>query len=81
MESIIEQVQKEYTWSNEYAKKVCIEYLKFMDLRNKNQNLSPSNDIDKFWHQHILNTKMYRNFCVVKYRRVSKIPFIHSMLT
>jgi hypothetical protein len=72
LETIIFQVQKYNSWTQEYSIKVANEYVKFMFLRSKNSKLSPSNDIDKFWHQHILNTKHYYDFCIEKFKK-----FIH----
>lgn len=60
---IIEQVIKKFQWPNNYAKDVATEYSRFLTLRSNNNNLSPSDDIDKFWHQHILNTKHYYDYC------------------
>ena len=69
---IITQIKHNYKWSDEYAKIVAFEYDRFMKLRSANENLSPSDDIDKFWHQHILNTKHYNNYCFTKFNK-----FIH----
>lgn len=69
MDKIIIQIENEYKWTREYAQNVSMEYIKFMELRSKNPKLSPSNDVDKFWHQHILNTVHYRNFCNIKFRK------------
>lgn len=69
---IILQTKLTYKWPNEYANNVSFEYDRFMKLRSINENLSPSDDIDKFWHQHILNTKHYNNYCLVKFNK-----FVH----
>ena len=63
MEPIIKQVINTYGWAPEYAKAVAFEYARFIVLRNGNPKLSPSDDIDKFWHQHMLNTKNYYDYC------------------
>ncbi len=63
-------ISKYNNWSIEFTKKVFIEYFRFLELRNKNEKLSPSDPIDKFWHTHILDTKSYQNFCIEKFGKV-----------
>ena len=58
----LDLISKYNNWSIDYTKKVFVEYSRFLYLRNKNEKLSPSNPIDKFWHTHILDTKSYQNF-------------------
>jgi hypothetical protein len=60
---IIEQMIKKYGWDNEYALDVMIEYRRFLVLRRENIYVSPSDDVDLFWHQHILNTGHYNGYC------------------
>ena len=73
MDSIIKQVINEYGWNLSYAKNVFDEYERFMVLRyigeKIGEKISPSDDIDKFWHQHILNTKNYMTYCNTKFER------------
>lgn len=57
-------------WSETYMDLVIDEYKKFLSLRAINSNLSPSNDIDIIWHTHILNTKSYREYCNLKFKKV-----------
>jgi hypothetical protein len=59
---LIDQLRK-YNWNTQYTNEVLDEYEKFLYLRSKNSNVSPSNDVDVVWHVHILNTKHYRNYC------------------
>jgi hypothetical protein len=63
---LADQLRK-HNWSPQYANEVFNEYEKFLYLRSKNSNVSPSNDIDIVWHQHILNTEHYRNYCNTKF--------------
>ena len=70
MNSIINQVMLEYSWDHHYAKSVAFEYMRFLELRNENKDLSPSDDIDRFWHQHILNTKHYFTYCFKKFSQI-----------
>lgn len=64
MENIIAQVIVTYNWPKDYVEKVLFEYFRFLQLKHKYQNVSPSDDIDKFWHQHILNPKSYYAYCM-----------------
>ena len=57
-------------WTLDYTEDVFKEYQKFLYLRNINSNLSPSDDIDKFWHAHILNTKSYYDYCIKKFGKI-----------
>tara|TARA_R110002073_G_scaffold163599_5_gene319753 strand:+ start:4520 stop:4930 length:411 start_codon:yes stop_codon:yes gene_type:complete len=44
---------------------VRLEYLKFMSIvaENPGVSLGMSGVVDKYWHEHILYTQDYRNFC------------------
>jgi hypothetical protein len=65
-----EFIGKYNNWSNHYLSQVQFEYERFLELRNQNENLSPSDSIDKFWHVHILDTKSYLNYCVSKFGKI-----------
>ena len=67
MQNILHQVKTSNSWSDEYTQAVLFEYERFLTLRSENETLSPSDDIDKFWHQHILNTKHYYEYCMTKF--------------
>lgn len=69
---IILQTKLNYKWSNEHANIVAFEYDRFMKLRSEDENLSPCDDIDRFWHQHILNTRHYNSYCFEKFKK-----FVH----
>lgn len=53
-------------WRHKHALAVCNMYKNFLYLNKKygaNCKLPPSEEIDEFWHQHILDTKKYREDC------------------
>ena len=50
-------ISKYNNWSLDYTFQVQFEYERFLLLRNMDENLSPSDSIDIFWHTHILDTK------------------------
>lgn len=57
-------------WDRPMCEKVRFEYERFMELRATNPNLSPPDQIDKFWHTHILDTNSYLSYCLNKWNRV-----------
>ncbi len=63
MELFLQQLTQKYNWDRSYASDAVKEYNRFMILRSQNHNLSPADDIDKVWHQHIIDTKNYASYC------------------
>lgn len=55
----------EATWENELCDFAELEYRKFLSLKKWYPKLSlvPSKLVDKFWHEHILDTQSYTNDC------------------
>jgi hypothetical protein len=66
LEFLLDQLNQT-NWKNSYKLTVIKEYEKFLYLRSQNNKTSPSNDVDIVWHQHILNTKHYREYCNNKF--------------
>lgn len=58
------------SWDATMCKKVKYEYERFLELRAGNSSLSPSDQIDKFWHTHILDTNSYLNYCLSKWNKI-----------
>lgn len=52
-------------WSREYADRMETEYKRFLVLSVKHPDelISPSKEVDKFWHGHILDTLKYAEDC------------------
>lgn len=52
-------------WTREKIEKIEIWYRRFLYIRlnEKEATLVPTNDIDEFWHIHILYTNKYYNDC------------------
>ncbi len=65
-----EQTKKRNFWTNEYADKIFSEYERFMVLKNIDEECSPSDDIDSLWHQIILDTELYWNYCTEKFNKI-----------
>jgi len=54
-----------YGWSAEYADKMEVAYKRYLILHAKypEMTLAPEQDIDRFWHMHILDTRKYAADC------------------
>jgi hypothetical protein len=54
-----------YGWSAEYADQMEIAYKRYLKLHAKypEMTLAPEQDIDRFWHMHILDTRKYAADC------------------
>lgn len=64
---VVEKIVKTKGWKKKDVLKICELYRHFLFLKKKyDQNddkLSPSLEIDEFWHNHIFDTKKYRHDC------------------
>jgi len=67
---MVKQSVNYYSWTKEYATQVAFEYERFIEMRAYNEKLSPSDDIDKFWHLHLLNPLLYYNYCLSKFKKI-----------
>jgi len=54
-----------YSWSPEYANQMEIAYKRYLILHAKHPErlLAPDEDVDRFWHLHILDTRKYAADC------------------
>ena len=51
-------------WPNEYISVIEVEYRRFLGLvKAYSTKMVPSRPVDKFWHQHILDTRKYEKDC------------------
>lgn len=58
------KIARKHDWSNAFALKAISEYKKFVYLGVVSDfHVTPSKIIDVVWHEHILFTKAYREFC------------------
>jgi hypothetical protein len=58
------KIARKHGWSNAFALKAISEYKKFVYLGVVSDfHVTPSKTIDVVWHEHILFTKAYREFC------------------
>jgi len=66
--NIINKMIKHQGWLRKDAEKVCQMYRNFLFLKKKYKGkyeIPPSDEIDIFWHNHILDTTKYQNDCMV----------------
>lgn len=65
--SIVNKLIKHNGWLSKDAHNTCLLYRNFLYLNKKYQQqlgaLPPSEDIDEFWHNHILDTEKYERDC------------------
>lgn len=59
------RLKAEYQWDDEFIDGAVDEYYKFLVLTTTFPNITivPGKVVDKVWHDHILHTKEYTNFC------------------
>ena len=52
-------------WTSELCDETEIEYKRFLGLKRKypEKEIVPNGPVDKFWHQHILDTEKYAKDC------------------
>src|SRR3954469_11154637 len=57
--------QGDKRWSVEYTDRLAAEYKKFLTLLVKypQETIAPTNEVDEFWHLHILDTRKYAEDC------------------
>ncbi|MBI3133698.1 MAG: hypothetical protein HYZ14_03390 [Bacteroidetes bacterium] len=66
-------------WTLDFTKRAIIEYKKFMFLAAGNELMvSPSEIVDIVWHQHLIFTNSYTDFCQVLGKRIQHIPSTHN---
>jgi hypothetical protein len=52
-------------YSTEFVKKIEKEYKRFLELAVLGYEVVPSQQIDDFWHNHVLDTRKYREDCAI----------------
>lgn len=69
----------ENNWTKNFAEKAKLEYKKFMFLAATSSSMvSPSEIVDVVWHQHLIYTKSYDNFCNILEKNIQHIPSTHN---
>jgi hypothetical protein len=59
------RLREEYGWNESFVDGAVTEYFRFLDLHQSHPtvDLVPGKVVDKVWHDHILHTKKYSDFC------------------
>ncbi|MGK4568822.1 glycine-rich domain-containing protein [Flavobacterium sp. 3HN19-14] len=72
------RLSKENFWTTDFTKNAIIEYKKFMYLAAVSENMvSPSEIVDTVWHEHLVFTQSYNEFCTILKKRIAHIPSTH----
>jgi uncharacterized protein (TIGR04222 family) len=73
------RLAKENFWTEAFTQKAILEYKKFMYLAATHDAMvSPSEIVDVVWHQHLVFTQSYSDFCRVLGKTVQHIPSTHN---
>ncbi|RKR85696.1 hypothetical protein BDD43_5967 [Mucilaginibacter gracilis] len=75
----ITRLQNENFWTVNFACEAIAEYKKFMYLAAVSDGMvSPSDVVDIVWHQHLIFTQSYNNFCSLLGKQIAHIPSTHN---
>ncbi|KAA6438067.1 hypothetical protein ACD591_19120 [Rufibacter glacialis] len=73
------RLSNENFWPKEFTDQAILEYKKFMYLAATSDFMvSPSEIIDVVWHQHLIFTQSYQNFCDIIGKQIQHIPSTHN---
>ena len=73
------RLARENYWTKNFTQKAILEYKKFMYLAGiSDMMVSPSEVIDVVWHQHLIFTQSYSDFCNLIEKQVQHIPSTHN---
>jgi len=69
------RLARENGWSELYARRVILEYKRFLLLAGTGSEMvTPSDAVDQAWHLHLLYTRDYRRCCRIFGRRLDHTP-------
>lgn len=73
------RLANENQWTLWFTRNAILEYKKFMYLAACAEAMvSPSEIVDKVWHQHLIYTESYSAFCVVLGKEIKHVPSSHD---
>ncbi|MFP9098833.1 glycine-rich domain-containing protein [Flavobacterium sp. RHBU_24] len=73
------RLAKENHWTRNFTQQALLEYRKFMYLAATSGSMvSPSEIVDIVWHQHLIFTQSYTEFCTLLGRQIQHIPSTHN---
>lgn len=73
------RLANENYWTKNFTRKAILEYKKFMYLAaTSDMMVSPSPVVDIVWHQHLIFTQSYQDFCTVAGKAIQHVPSTHN---
>lgn len=73
------RLANENCWTQNFTQQAILEYKKFMYLAAVSERMvSPSEIVDTVWHQHLIFTKSYQEFCQILGKQIQHIPSTHN---
>lgn len=73
------RLASENFWTMSFTEQAIEEYKKFMYLAATSEFMvSPSEIVDKVWHQHLIFTQSYQAFCGILGRQIQHVPSTHN---
>ena len=73
------RLANENYWTRDFTKKAIVEYKKFMYLAGTSDFMvSPSEIVDVVWHQHLIFTNSYTEFCNILGKNIQHVPSTHN---
>ncbi|MFD2908076.1 glycine-rich domain-containing protein [Flavobacterium ardleyense] len=73
------RLANENYWTKEFTALALLEYKKFMYLAATSEFMvSPSAIVDTVWHQHLIFTQSYQEFCTLLKKQIQHIPSTHN---
>lgn len=73
------RLANENNWTKSFTRQAVLEYKKFMYLAATSELMvSPSEIVDTVWHQHLIFTQSYQDFCALIGKQIQHIPSTHN---
>jgi len=73
------RLANENFWTKDFTELAILEYKKFMYLATTSEFMvSPSEIVDTVWHQHLIFTQSYSDFCNLIGKQIQHIPSTHN---
>ena len=73
------RLAKENRWTQNFTQQALLEYRRFMYLAATSGSMvSPSEIVDIVWHQHLIFTQSYTDFCTLLGKHIQHIPSTHN---
>jgi hypothetical protein len=73
------RLANENFWTKDFTELAILEYKKFMYLATTSEFMvSPSEIVDTVWHQHLIFTQSYQDFCNIIGKQIQHIPSTHN---